>query len=221
MKPYFSIIIATFNSGAVLGAALTSIANQTDRSFEVIIIDNESTDSTLIVAKFFQKLMPFMRIVSEKDNGTYDAINKGVLLARGSWIYNLGSDDTLFSCSILTDVRNQLENTHRNFAYGSIRAIGKGKSLKSGQIYDGEFSKDKIYTRGISQQATFYRKEIFKQLGLFNTKYKIWADWEFALRAFKEDEEFYLSLVIADFSLGGISSRQKDIDFIHDQVNKK
>jgi glycosyltransferase involved in cell wall biosynthesis len=221
MNPYLTIIIATFNSEKTLGNALESIANQTYKDYEVIIIDNNSTDNTLGICNFYKKVFNNFKIISESDQGIYDAINKGIINSSGRWIYNLGSDDSLFSLTILDDVTKILKLTTKRFVYGSIKVLDRTEFFKKNEIYCGEITLTRLKSHGISQQATFYKKDIFSDLGLFNTRYKIWADWEFALKAFKNNEQIYISFVIANFSIGGISTREKDLNFIEDKVTAK
>ena len=100
----FSIIIPTFNSEKTLDIALSSIVVQSYQNFEVLIIDGLSTDSTIDIAKKHQKVFPNIKIKSEKDNGIYDAMNKGIALAKGEWLYFMGSDDSLYNDDVLNQI---------------------------------------------------------------------------------------------------------------------
>lgn len=221
MNPYLSIIIATFNSQKTIGNTLESIANQTYKNYEIIIVDNNSTDNTLSICNFYKNVFFNFKIISEKDDGIYDAINKGIINSSGQWIYNIGSDDSLFSFTVLEDVYKCLTLTTKRFVYGSIKVLDRTNFFKRNEIYCGELTTNRLKYQGISQQSTFYRRDIFNDLGLFNTRYKIWADWDFALKAFKNNEQSYIPFIIANFSIGGISTREKDLNFIEDKVTAK
>lgn len=86
-----TIIIPTYNSGDFLERCLESIKQQRRELFELIIIDNCSSDQTLEITTQFQTIVDLL--ISEADSGNYDAINKGISLSTGDWIYVLGADD--------------------------------------------------------------------------------------------------------------------------------
>ena len=88
-----SILIATYNSQSTLRGALESVKNLSFNEWECIVIDGKSTDETIVIIKEYSDVDARFRFVSEKDNGIYDALNKGVQMAQGEWIYVLGSDD--------------------------------------------------------------------------------------------------------------------------------
>ena len=93
MKKYISIIIATFNSERYLERCLKSVVRQKGENIQLIIVDNASTDGTLKLLNQFQEYIDFL--ISERDDGIYDAWNKGLKVSEGEWIMFLGSDDIL------------------------------------------------------------------------------------------------------------------------------
>src|ERR1700761_7508109 len=96
MSYLFSIIVPTYNSGATLRRCLESLAVQTFTDFEVLVMDGVSTDDTLrITEEMSSEFQGRLRLTSEPDKGVYDAMNKGILGARGKWLLFLGSDDRL------------------------------------------------------------------------------------------------------------------------------
>ena len=90
-SPLFSIIIPTFNAAKTLSASLESVINQSCQQFELLIVDGISTDDTLSVVKKYAALSANIKWVSEKDNGIYDAMNKSIKMAKGEWLFFLGS----------------------------------------------------------------------------------------------------------------------------------
>ena len=94
-RPIISIIIPTYNVESTIGTVLESITAQTFRGYEVVIVDGVSKDGTAEIVARYAAGNPAIRWVQEKDKGIYDAMNKGVGLARGEWLYFLGADDTL------------------------------------------------------------------------------------------------------------------------------
>lgn len=219
MKPFFSIIVATFNSASTIRNLLDTLVKQTNKDFELVIVDNLSSDDTLPIVKSYN--IENIKIISEQDKGIYDAINKGIKASCGRWIYNIGSDDSFCNKDVLSTAKEYLTITTKDFVYGSVKFKGSGVGFTDGMIYDGKFYISKLLTRGISQQATFYRRELFEKIGYFNIRYKVAGDYEFALRAFEAKEDYYIPLTIANFSYGGTSTQNKDLLFIKDKVVDK
>src|ERR1700722_16529958 len=102
MSNLLSIIIPTYNSQNTILTALQSIVKQSFDDFEIIIVDGLSNDDTVTIVKNFQD--DRIKIISELDNGIYDAMNKGIDRAKGDWLYFLGSDDRLYNDTVLEDV---------------------------------------------------------------------------------------------------------------------
>lgn len=197
IQPYFSIIIAVFNGGKTLSKALDSIANQTYKNIEVVIIDGGSTDDTLLIARQYHQVK---YCVSEPDEGIYDAMNKGIQAAKGDWIYFLGSDDYLYENTVLEKVANFAQGCSCEMMYGNV--------LLNNKVYDGYFDHAKILRTNISHQAIFYKASVLEKLGLYNLKYKTHADWDLNIRCFFDDSirAKYIDIVVAYFAIGGASS---------------
>ncbi|HEY2977178.1 MAG TPA: glycosyltransferase, partial [Burkholderiaceae bacterium] len=107
-EPLVSFIVPTFDSQAHLARALQSLADQTCRDFEVVISDGASLDDTVLVAQSFAANLPSLTIDSQPDQGVYDAINRGIGLARGDWVLVLGSDDRLHAPDTLATLAAML-----------------------------------------------------------------------------------------------------------------
>src|SRR5688500_6210639 len=120
-SPTFSIIIPTLNSEAHIKRCLESVLNQSFPNFEILIMDGLSVDRTLSIVK--QENDARITTYSEKDLGIYDAMNKGITLANGKWLYFLGSDDVLYDNDVFQDVVQLLEKTNCNVLYGDIEMV--------------------------------------------------------------------------------------------------
>lgn len=206
MNLFFSIIIPTYNAEATLGAALESITTQNFRDYEVIIVDGVSKDGTADIVDRYAANNPAIRWVSEKDKGIYDAMNKGIGLARGEWLYFLGSDDILLDDQVLTNVHRAAESTDARMVYGNVLVKGSIIWAGDGKIYDGEFDREKIARSNISHQAIFYHKSVFPAVGNYNIAYSTCADWDLNLRCFARLKTQYVPLTIARFLVGGQST---------------
>ena len=214
MSPLISIIIPTCNSELSIFAALESVLNQTFKDFEVLIIDCLSTDETLKIVQSFND--PRISLISENDNGIYDAMNKGGKLSVGKWLYFMGSDDTLYDENVLNNVCAFLLTTASEVIYGNVLINGDCGWAKDKEIYDGEFDMNKLFRKNICHQAIFYHTEVFKHAGGFNTSYKICADYDFNLKTASKFSFKYIDLTIAKFNAGGISTNVGDDGFFID-----
>jgi glycosyltransferase involved in cell wall biosynthesis len=211
----FSIIIPTKDSARDLANALNSILVQNFKDYEIIVMDGVSKDGTSKVIKQFAKRFDGrLRWISEPDKGVYDAMNKGIGLAKGEWIYFLGSDDVLYSKYVLERVNGAISKNDLDVIYGNVR-WGNTRRL-----YDGKFTPLKLMNQNICHQAIFYKRDIFKKFGKYNLKYRMWADHALNMQWFndKDTKKKYIGLTIAKYGIGGFSSvNSQDDEFIKDR----
>lgn len=220
MMPLFSIIIPTYNSEKTLSVALDSITNQTFKNVEVLILDGLSTDNTLNIAEKYQTQFDRIKIISEKDKGIYDAMNKGIDLAKGEWLFFMGSDDTFYSNDVLSNVIRFIEDSNVKVFYGDVKIVGDTDWAKNGDIYAGEFTLQKLLNQNICHQAIFYNRQFVKEeIGCFNLDYSKSSDWDFNLRCWAIQPLEYMNIIVADFFAGGFSSNSKDVRLADDFLN--
>lgn len=203
-----SIIIPTFNSRGQLKDTLDSIINQTFTNYEVLIIDNCSTDGTLDIIKSYASLNNMIRWISEPDKGIYDAMNKGIKMSKGKWLYFMGSDDRFFQSHILEELSTIL-TSDIDLIYGNV-IWGN-----TGIVYDGIFDLEKLIKyKNICQQAVFYNRNLFEKMGLFKNEYKYCADHYFNIQCFISGIKInYVDKTIAVYNNEGKSSLFSDDDF--------
>ncbi len=220
MSVFFSIIIPTYNSSDTLSTSLDSVLSQTFKDYEIVIMDGVSTDDTLEIATRFQQQDSRVRIHSESDNGIYDAMNKGIDKAKGDWVIFLGSDDALADETVLERVAEHIRKTNALVVYGNVRIHGDSGWAKDGDIYDGEFTLEKLLNQNICHQAMFYnRKFIKEEVGSYNEAYFKSSDWDFNLRCWAKRPLEYMDLIVADFKAGGVSTDSTDHKFNEDYVD--
>jgi glycosyltransferase involved in cell wall biosynthesis len=200
-----SIITISFNSGKTIEATIRSVLAQEDADIEYIIIDGGSKDNTLqIVEKFKHRIA---RVVSEKDSGIYDAMNKGVSLATGELIGILNSDDTYAYPTVIADVVQALGDADAVYADLQYVNADTGKVVrhwKSGLYRSGDFLKG-----WMPPHPTFFlRKKYYDQHGLYIIDQGTAADYELMLRMIHKHgiTLSYLPKVITQMKTGGASN---------------
>lgn len=219
MKYLITIIIPTYNCEKTIGSALDSILRQSINEVEILIVDSLSTDRTLKIVAQYQTNHSNIVVRSEKDEGIYDAMNKGIGLAKGNWLYFMGSDDTLYEETTLEKIENILKDFNFKVIYGNVKIIGNTGWAKDGDIYDGKFDTLKILNKNISHQAIFYNTKFIKEhIGFFNKDYTVCSDWDFNLRCWARTDFYYLDIVIANFFSGGLSTNGSDGLFENDFI---
>ena len=201
-----SIITATFNSAANIKHCLESINNQRCKKIEHIIIDGASKDKTLEIIKLNTNLAS--KIISEPDNGIYDALNKGIKLATGDIIGVLHSDDQLNSSDTIKKIADLFEKTNTDGVFGDLVFINDlNKIIRTWQ--SKPFKRKNVkFGWAPPHPALFLKKEVYQKHGLFDTSFKIAGDYDFMLRVMldKEINLVYLPEVVTKMRMGGVST---------------
>jgi len=205
-----SIITVVYNNEKTLETAIQSVLSQTYENIEYIIIDGASTDGTLkIIDKYKDRIAT---IISEPDAGIYDAMNKGISKATGDVIGILNSDDIYDDEHVINETMTSFANNPNiDMVYGDLvyvknedlnKVVRKWNSLK---FYKNFFEDGNVPPH----PSLFIRANLYKELGHFNLKYKLAADYEFMLRAFKfkGDKSLYLNKLMVRMRLGGATNK--------------
>lgn len=197
-NPLISVVTVCFNAVKTIEETILSVLNQTYSNVEYIIIDGGSTDGTIdIINKYADKLAYW---VSEPDKGIYDAMNKGIIVAKGDFIYFIGADDIL-----LPNVFNQIFKGKSYFYDENI--YGNVILSNNGRIIAGKFNKWKLIRYNICHQAIFYSATNLKKIK-FDLKYKALADWFLNITLWGNGYKFrYIPVTIASYNTGGFSSK--------------
>jgi glycosyltransferase involved in cell wall biosynthesis len=210
--PLISVITPTFNSGAKIAATIASVLSQEKGLYEFLVIDGGSTDDTLAYLRAQGRAL---RYLSEPDEGIYEAMNKGIRLTSGKFLYFLGAGDRLLPGvleAVAAEIRKlpgQPQTSRPTLLYGNVNWSSQS------QPYDGHFNRFKLLRRNICHQAIFYQRSVFERLGFYNTKYRSLADWEFNIRCFNDRgiNKRFIPLRIADYEGGGKSHATPDPAF--------
>lgn len=202
-----SIITVSRNSAATIRDTLNSIRSQDHPDVEHIIIDGASTDDTLKIIRQFPHVA---KLVSEKDDGLYDAMNKGVRLATGQIIGILNSDDVYAQPTVLSKVAALFVNETISASYGDLQyvnAANLGKVVRTWR--SGGFRPSDFYYGWMPPHPTFFvRREVYDHVGLFNTTLNSASDYELMLRIlFKyRYKAAYIPEILVKMRVGGLSS---------------
>jgi len=190
-----SVITPTFNSEKTIQKNVESILNQSYKEFEHIIIDNVSTDETVKTIKNLYKLTPAnLRIISEKDFGIADAFNKGIKNSTGDVITILNSDDYYFNNKIFEQVIDAFNKSKSLIVHGDVEFIDP----KYGYYIRKPLVLNKLITMPLNHTTMFIKKEVYSNVGLFDTTYRYSMDFEFYCRLFKHFTDLSKSLFYFD-----------------------
>lgn len=206
-----SIITATFNSAKTLKDTIQSVLRQTNKDFEYLIIDGGSTDETIDIVKSYEsEFSGRLKWVSEKDQGIYDAMNKGIKMASGDVVGILNSDDYFTSDDILQTVDNAFKSHEIDAIYGDIHFIRDGNPQKCIRYYSSRMFRPFWLRFGfMPAHPSFYcKREIFDKAGLYSLDYKIGADYEMMVRLFKrlKIKTLYVNKDFVTMRTGGASN---------------
>jgi glycosyltransferase involved in cell wall biosynthesis len=213
-NPKISIITVVKNSKETIEKNIQSLMNQNYKNYEHIVIDGGSTDGTVeIINKYRKNINHF---ISEKDNGIYDAMNKGIDKANGDIIGILNSDDFFYN-NALSIVKKYFEEFEKiDFLFGSVDKYTLQHGYYPNRIY---------WTFGFYTSHSvgfFIKSNVQKRVGYYNTKYKYSSDYDLFYRmivnlklkgmATKKNE------ILGNFGLNGLSSRLKYIDYLNENT---
>ena len=199
-----TIITVSYNSENTISETFDCIRRQTFKNIEYIVVDGASNDST---SSIIEKNSDIISIaIIEKDNGIYDAMNKGIQCASGDIIGILNSDDVYFSHDTLHLIHDEFEKNQLDILYGNINYVSSDLSRiirkwRSTPFYKGSFKKG----WHPPHPAFFVKKEVYDNCGLYDTDLKIAADFDFMLRSM-ETTDYKIGFtdnVITKMRIGG------------------
>ena len=226
-RPLFTVITVCYNSEKTIERTLRSVLNQTEQDYEYLIIDGASTDGTLdIVRRYEPEFGDKLHIFSEKDNGIYDAMNKGIAKASGELIGLVNSDDyyeldalenmkkaylDAVTCKdndnsyISEQSKEELAITHKNH----VILYGMQRRLRGGEEIEIEFINHRILGESmICHPTCFVSRDVYGDFGAYDTNYKSAADLDFLLKIKNTTDTTFVPVyhIISNFELGGMSA---------------
>lgn len=203
-----TILTVVYNGEQTIEDTITSVIGQDYKDIEYIIVDGKSTDKTLdIVNKYSDRIT---KIISEKDKGIYDAMNKGLSLATGDVIGILNADDVYSNSTIVSSVVNLFLNSNSDAVYGDLVYVDRynlnkvTRNWKAGLYTRRSF----LYGWMPPHPTLFVKKGVYESHGTFDTRLRTAADYEIMLRFLYKENIFsaYLPQVIVKMRSGGVSN---------------
>ncbi len=202
----FSIITVCFNSERTIERTIKSVLDQTCQDYEYIIIDGASNDRTPDIIHQYESLFGGkMKLISEEDQGIYDAMNKGIRMASGELIGIVNSDD-YYEKDALENVSEAYEGYDYTIIYGLLRTVLDGKEVMV-HLKNHEFLEKDM----ITHPTCFITRKTYERFGGYSLRYPYSADYEFMLRIRNEEDVRFVKLytIISNLSLGGVSGTVK------------
>lgn len=206
-----SVITVCFNVEDTIEKTILSVKNQTYKNIEHIIIDGCSSDKTLQIVEEHKDNIA--HIISEKDNGPYDAMNKGIKASTGDFLIFMNANDTFYDDSVVEKVVNALErNPDKLMLFGDVNRIGWDEESSYIEKYD--HVKDSFYfvNNNICHQSIFYHRSLFEKFGVYSNDYKIYADWDFNIKCLVEGKisAIYFPIIMSNFLMGGMCTNTEN-----------
>ncbi|AMR34055.1 hypothetical protein A0256_22705 [Mucilaginibacter sp. PAMC 26640] len=206
--PLFSIITATFNSEHFLKKSIDCLKQQTYTDFEYIVIDGNSTDSTTSIIK--SNLDVITKWISEPDQGIYDAWNKGLSLATGSWIMFVGADDYLRPDALSSYADFIKLNQTEDVLYISSKNQIISAEQKNIRVFGWPWNWNSFRRfNTIAHPGSLQSKKLYEKYGKYDTSYKIVGDYELLLRPREKLNALFYNNITIDVTEGGVSNQAK------------
>lgn len=202
--PKISIVTPSFNSVDTIEETIQSVINQDYTNIEYLVIDGGSTDGTIELLKKYKTNINYW--VSEKDNGIYHAMNKGIAAATGDYIGIINSDDcyTLEAVSKVASLIKDTQNTDAVYANSRYIIPNRPPIIIKGR---NPLTRSDFYNMPMAHTTVFIKKKCFEQFGTFDESFKASGDFDLLFRFFDKGVNFrYLDEVLTEIKFGGLTS---------------
>ena len=210
MNPLISVVTIVFNDILGIEKTVKSVIYQTYKNLEFIVIDGASTDGTLEIIKKYQSSIDFY--LSEKDEGIYDAMNKGIENCHGDFVIFLNAGDVFASDKTLAEVANKIGDKDKAY-FGRAIIVGDKSNWLLPPLKISTSEKADIWSKKYlgNHQSIFFPRS-FYVTNKYNTLFKLCGDTEYKLRYLKENSNFlFLDINICIFQLGGVSNESNNL----------
>ena len=187
-KPYFSIIVASYNAEKYIKATIDSVLNQNFDDYEIIVKDACSTDNTLVNIPADERIC----VYSTKDSGIYDGMNQAISYANGKYCTFLNCGDSFYDENVLSNI------------YEASKNIEDTNTIIYGDLYRDDVYRRQpanitgfyLYRRPLNHQSMFFGKDVFDKVGVYDTDMKISADYGLTVKHSSRVQNLYIVLVL-------------------------
>jgi glycosyltransferase involved in cell wall biosynthesis len=210
-KVLFTVVTICRNSEGTLGAALESLVSQTYTGWEWIMIDGASTDGSVALASILEGKGVRQTVISEPDRGIYEAMNKGVRLARGKYVHFLNADDLYHDARVLEDIALALErNSFPDLLYGDIVVVDPAGKESNYISPEPANALREMVCGCLPHQGCFASLNLFNQtVGLFREEYRTAGDYDWMIRALVTENvrTYHMPRLVVRYCSSGASSK--------------
>lgn len=199
-KPKITVITVCYNAEKCIEKTIKSVLEQDYNNIEYIIVDGKSSDSTMSIINRYKEQIS--HVISEKDKGIYDAMNKGIDLASGEWVNFMNAGDTFANNKVLSAFCKMLDTSSCVVFGDEVMVEDNHQYLRKGVLYKNKFP-------DLGHQSTLIKADLMKKYH-YDTSYKISADFDFLYKLYKQGLSFqYINLPISCYDISGLSSCNK------------
>lgn len=211
-----TIITINYNNAAGLQKTMQSVLSQTSQEFEYIIVDGGSTDKSVNIIKNYELKIKNFRWVSEKDNGIYHAMNKGIRMAEGEYVQFVNSGDCLASDDVTERMLKTLSilNSQFSILYGNMLKVMPYGILRD-KCFAGQQPTMLDFYRGtLNHSPAYIKRSLFDKYGFYDESLRIVSDWKWYMQAiiFGKEPIEYIDIDVTFFDMSGISETNKELD---------
>lgn len=211
-----SIITINRNNAAGLEKTMSSVASQTFKDFEYIVIDGASTDGSVEAIKKLEHEFAHLRWVSESDTGIYNAMNKGIRMASGEYVQVLNSGDCLAADDVTERMLSALEEKgNPGILYGNmIKCFPDGRQMLDRCFAGEDVTMMGMYMGSLNHDSSYISRDLFEKYGFYDENLKIVSDWKWFLQAiiWGGEKPQYVDLNVTLYDMTGISETNKELD---------
>ena len=210
-----SVITINRNNSAGLEKTMQSVASQTFKELEYIVVDGASTDGSVEVIKKIEPRFAHLKWVSEPDSGIYNAMNKGLRMASGDYIQILNSGDCMAADDVIERMLNALETAGKpSILYGNmVKCFPDGHRLVDRSFEGEDITMLGMFTGTLNHDPAYIRRDLFEKYGYYDESLKIVSDWKWYVEAviLGGEKPQYVDLDVTLFDMTGISETHLDL----------
>ena len=211
-----SIITINLNNAAGLEKTMRSVAAQTYKEFEYIVIDGASTDRSVGVIKQFESQFVHLKWISEPDTGIYNAMNKGIRMASGLYLEFLNSGDCLVGEDVVERMLRALKtNDNPTILYGNmLKEMPDGTLRRNNGFAGQDITMMGMFTGTLNHSPAYIKRDLFNDYGLYDEYLRIVSDWKWFTQAivFRGEKPVYVDIDVTRFDMTGISETNKELN---------